>query len=84
MEMNEVLNLEDEIVKVKYQNVVYDVRVPSVTAMRDYEAKIDVEANDKIEELYDLLSEHGLPKEVLRKMNFNHLRKIQESFVPKK
>lgn len=72
-------------IKANIYGTVYELRRPTVAESQDY-GKVANEKDDEkaTEHLLELLAKCGLPKEIAREMEADHLVSLIESLMPKK
>lgn len=78
-----MLDLKSTVLKIKYNNVVYDVRHPSITELKKYESSLK-DTKDELGCVLGFLETLGLPKAIGSTMELKHLKTIQKEFAPKK
>lgn len=79
-----MLEIKKEVKKVKIEDTVYDLRKPSLKEVREFRDNASKEDSDADVELIKMLSNCGIPKEVLDELDVDSIDAISSLVMPKK
>ena len=79
-----MLEFNTKKLKIKFNETVYEINYPTVADLKDYTEKLEGKDINEIELVLELLGNLGLPKEVLGKMEMDHLNLIIKELIQTK
>lgn len=80
-----MLDLDSEVVKVKYKGHAYDVRLPSVGEINNYSKELKKKGEEEsFDLLVALLEKLGLPSEISMELSQASFEKLIAELIPSK
>jgi len=78
------LRLERKKIRLTYGDEQYDVRIPTTKQIKRLSDDLKKKNTDEVQVLYDLLTELGLPSDVIDDMDFMSLNELVDYLSGKK